>query len=68
MRSLISSLDIYLTDQVKWQLLKYEIHKLAANFPRNLAQNFHKLQTDLKTKITNLDRDKFNEYKTSLHR
>ena len=64
--------DTYLTDQVKWELLKYEIRKFAINFSRKLAQNSRKLQTDLDTKIKNLeqnitdeDEDKFNEYKTA---
>ena len=29
----------YLTDQVKWELLKYEIRKFAINFSKKLAQN-----------------------------
>ena len=62
--------DTYLTDQVKWELLKYEIRKFAINFFRKLAQNFRELQTDLETKIKNLEQnitigDKFNEYKTA---
>ena len=62
--------DTYLTDQVKWELLKYEIHKFAINFSRKLAQNSCKLQTDLETKIKNLEQniineDTFNEYKTT---
>ena len=32
-------------DQVKWELLKYEIRKFAINFSRKLAQNFNKLKT-----------------------
>ena len=61
--------DTYLTDRVKWESLKYEIRKLAVNFSRKLAQNSRKLQTDLETKIRNLeqnltDEDKFNKYKT----
>ena len=60
--------DTYLTDQVKWELLKYEICKSAINFFKKLAQNSHKLQRDLETKIKNLEQnitneDKFNEYK-----
>ena len=62
--------DFYLTDQVKWELLKYEICKFAINFSRKLAQNSCKLQTDLETKIKNLgqnitNQDKFNKYKTA---
>ena len=62
--------DTQLIDQVKWELLKYEMTKLAINFSRKLAQNSRKLQTDLETKIKNLEQnitneDKFNEYKTA---
>ena len=62
--------DTYLTDQVERELLKYEIRKFAINFFRKLAQNSRKLQTDLESKIKNLeqnttDKDKFNEYKTA---
>ena len=62
--------DTYLTDQVKWELLKYEICKFAINFSRKLARNSRKLQTDLETKINNIDQnitdeDKFNKYKTA---
>ena len=31
--------DTYLTDQVKWELLKYENRKFATNFSRKLAIN-----------------------------
>ena len=60
--------DTYLTDQVKWELLKYEIRKFAINFSKKLAQNSRKLQRGLETKIKNLEQniineDKFNEYK-----
>ena len=46
-----------------------KIHKFAINFSRKLAQNSHELQTDLESKIKNLEqnitnKDKFNEYKT----
>ena len=62
--------DTYLTDQVKWEFLKYEIRKFAINFSKKLAQNSRKLPRDLKTKIKNLEQniineDKFNEYKTA---
>ena len=62
--------DTYLTDQVKWELLKYEIRKFAINFSKKLAQNSRKLQRDLETKIKKLEQniineDKFNEYKTA---
>ena len=49
--------DTYLTDQVKWELLKYEIRKFAINFYRKLVQNSRKLQADLETKIKNLEQD-----------
>ena len=49
--------DTYLTDQVKWELLKYEIHKFTINCSRKLAQNSCKLQTDLETKIKNLEQN-----------
>ena len=61
--------DSYLTDQVKWELLKYEICKTAINFYRKLAQYSCKLQTDWKNKIKNIEQnitneDRFNKYKT----
>ena len=60
--------ETYLTDQLNWDLLKYEISKLI--FLKKLAQNSHKLQRNLETKIKNLEQnitneDKFNEYKTA---
>ena len=62
--------DTYLTDQAKWEFLKYEIRKLRINFSKKLAQNSRKLQRDLETKIKNLEQDiinedKLNEYKTA---
>ena len=65
-----SEIDTYLTDQVKWELLKCEIRKFAIKFSKKLAQNYRKLQIDLETKIKNLEQniineDKFNEYKTT---
>ena len=65
--------DTYLTDQVKWELWKYEIRKFAINFSKKQAQNSRKLQRDFnykETKIKNLEQtiineDKFNEYKTA---
>ena len=62
--------DTYLTDQVKWELLKYEIRKFAINLSKKLTQNSRKLQRDLETKIKKLEQniineDKFNEYKTA---
>ena len=63
-------IDTYLTDQVKWELFKYEICKFAINFSRKLAQNSYKLQRDLETKIKNLEQNTTNEktfieYKTA---
>ena len=55
--------DTYLTDQVKWELLKYEVYKFAINFSKELAQNSRKLQRDLKTKIKKLEQNVINEYK-----
>ena len=61
--------DTYLTDQVKWELLKYKIRKFVINFSKELARNFHRLQRNLETKIKNLhhnitNENKFNEYKS----
>ena len=49
-------------------VLKHEICKFAINFPGKLAQDYCKLQTDLETRIKNLEQNitnenKFNEYK-----
>ena len=60
----------YLTDQVKWELLKYKIRKFVIKFCKKLARNFRTLQRDLETKIKNLEQnitneDKFNEYKST---
>ena len=60
----------YLTDQVKWEFLKYEIRTFAINFSKKLAQNSRKLQWELEIKIKNLEQNtinegKFNEYKTA---
>ena len=62
--------DTCLTDQVKWELLKYEIRKFAINVSRKLTQISRKLQTELETKIENLEQnktneDRFNDYKTT---
>ena len=59
--------DTYLTDQKNWELLIHEIRKFAINFCRIIGQNSCKLETDLETKIKNVeqnitDEDKFNEY------
>ena len=60
--------DSYLTDPVKWELLKHEIRKFSIKYSKKLEQNSCKLQRDLETKIKNLEQniineDKFNEYK-----
>ena len=61
--------DTYLTYQVKWELLKYEIRRFTINLSKELAQNFRKLQRDLETKMKNLENiineDKFNGCKTA---
>ena len=62
--------DTYLTYQVKWELLKYEIRSFTINLSKKLAQNFRKLQRDLGTKMKNLEEnvineDKLNGYKTA---
>ena len=62
-------IDTYLNDQVKWELLKYEIRKFPINFSGKLAHTSGTLQTDSETKIKNLEenltnKNKFNEYKT----
>ena len=62
--------DTYLTDQVKWELLKCEIPKFPINFSRKVVQNSCILQTYLEIKITNLEQnitneDKFNKYETT---
>ena len=62
--------DSYLTDPVKWELLKHEIRKFTIKYSKKLEQNSCKLQRDLETKIKNLEQniineDKFNEYKTA---
>ena len=62
--------DTYLTDQVKWELLKYEIRKFPINFSGKLPYTSGTLQTDSGTKIKNLEqnltkKDKFNEYETA---
>ena len=44
--------DTYLTDEVKWGLLNYELNCI--KFSGKLAQNSCKLQTDLESKIKNL--------------
>ena len=63
-------IDTYLNDQLKWELLKYEIRKFPINFSGKLANTPGTLQTDLGTKIKNLEqnltkKDKFNEYETA---
>ena len=60
--------DTYLTDQVRWELLICEIRKFAINFSRKLAQNSRKLQTDLQTKIKNLEQNITNEDKSNAYK
>ena len=60
--------DTYLTDQVRWELLICEIRKFAINFSRKLAQNSRKLQTDLHTKIKNLEQNITNEDKSNAYK
>ena len=60
--------DTYLTDQVKWELLKYEIRKFAINFSKKLAQNSCKLQRDLETKIKKLEKNIINENKCNKYK
>ena len=60
--------DTYLTDQVRWELLICEIRKFAINFSRKLAQNSRKLQTDLQTKIKNLEQNITNKDKSNLYK
>ena len=52
--------DTYLTDQAKWEFLKYEIRKSRINFSKKLAENSRKLQRDLETKIKNVVQDIIN--------
>ena len=40
-----------LNNQVKWELLKYEIRKFAINFFKRLAQNSHKYKETWKLKL-----------------
>ena len=61
--------NTYLTDQVRWGLLKYGTCKFVINLSRKLERNSRKSQTYLETKTKNLkqnicDEDKFNEFKT----
>ena len=56
------------SDQEKWQLLNYGICNFAINFSRKQAQNFHKSQTDLETKIKNLERNITNKHKFNGHK
>ena len=48
-------MTLCLTDQVNWELFKYEICKFSINFSGKLTQNSRKLKTDLETKIINLE-------------
>ena len=58
----------YVTDGRKWELFKYETRKFAINISRKLAQNSCKLQTDLETKIKNLEQNITNEYKLNKYK
>ena len=56
------------TDQIKWELLKYEIRKFAIIFSRKISQNTKRNQSELEKKLkelleSNLNSEaKFNEY------
>ena len=39
------------TDQIKWELLKYEIRKFAITFSRKISQNTKRSQCELEKKI-----------------
>ena len=59
--------DPNLCDQMKWELLKYEIRSFSINFSKNIAKQSRILQNNLEKKIksleSNLDNDEnFQEY------
>ena len=59
--------DPNLCDQMKWELLKYEIRSFSVNFSKNIAKQSRILQNNLEKKIksleSNLDNDEnFQEY------
>ena len=43
------------TDQIKWELLKYEIRKFAITFSRKISPNRKKSQCELEKKLKELD-------------
>ena len=59
--------DPNLCDQMKWELLRYEIRSFSINFSKNIAKQLRILQNNLEKKIksleSNLDNDEnFQEY------
>ena len=50
-KKLFPVLKMALNNQVKWELLKYEIRKFAIKFSRKPAQNFRKTQATWKLKL-----------------
>ena len=55
------------TDQIKWELLKYEILKFVITFSRRTSQNTKKSQCELEKKLKELESNlnseaNFNEY------
>ena len=55
------------TDQIKWELLKYEIRKFAITFSRKISQNTKRSQCELEKKLKELESNlnseaNFNEY------
>ena len=55
------------TDQIKWELLKYEIRKFAITFSRKISQNTKRSQCELEKKLKELEPNlksevDFNEY------
>ena len=62
--------DPSLRDQMKWELLKYEIRSFSINFSKNIAKQSRTLQNNLEKKIksleSNLNNDEnFEEYTNS---
>ena len=60
--------DTFLSDQVQWELQKYEIRRVGINFSRKIAQNSSKLETDLETECKNLEQDITDKNKCNQHR
>ena len=59
------------TDQIKWELLKYEIRKFAITFSRKISQNTKRSQCELEKKLKELESNlnseaNFNEYTLNL--